>query len=116
MNRTVVRILFEDKHGQPYKGAIVKARLKNAFYINGLYVGTNEIREISNAYGIAELELIPSELDERGENHYTIEIIYDYAEIKKVRVPVSSLAVFLNSLEDYLEPYERVDYLGADCS
>jgi hypothetical protein len=116
MNRTSINIKFEDKYGQPYQGALVKARLKNAFYIDGLYVGTNEIREVSNAYGMVELDLIPSELDARGENYYTIEIIYDYAEIKKVKVPVSSLALFLNTLDEYLEPYERVDYLGDDCS
>lgn len=114
MKTTNVKIQIIDQNGQPYEGAIVKARLEKPFFYQGIYINNYEYREFSNSLGVVELDLVPSTYDSSGENFYTVEIVYDTVIIKKVIVPESDKTLYLDELEEYKYPYERIDFVG-DC-
>lgn len=113
--KTSIRFNFDREDGTPYEGAIIKMYLDKPFVCDGVYVPNREIRDYSNSYGIAELEVVPSTKDPSGENYYHLTVIFDRVFTKSVIVPESDEVINFSDLQDYLLPFERPDFLGDSC-
>lgn len=115
MDYTAVYGVIYDSQGKPYKGAIIKFSLNAAFSSNGRYYHNSEIRAVTNKYGMFEVDLAPTVLDQSGENYYNITVILDTVYSNQVVVPISTESINLSDLKDYKFPYEREDMLGGSC-
>lgn len=115
MDYTLVYGTIYGPDGLPYKGAIVKFSLSNAFSQKGRYFHTSEVRAVTNKFGIFEVDLPPSTWDVTGENYYRMTVVLNNVTTENVIVPVSMDPVNFSTLEHYKFPYERQDMIGAGC-
>jgi len=115
MDYTLVFGTIYGPEGLPYKGAIVKFALNNAFSANGRYFSTSEVRAVTNKFGYFELDLPPSVWDMSGENYYNMTVVLNTSTSHQVVVPYTNEGVNFADLEEYKFPHERQTFIGENC-
>lgn len=115
MRYTTIFGVIYDAQGKPYKGAIVKFSLNSPFKNNNRYFHNSEVRTVTNKFGIFELDLAPSVLDMSGENYYNVTVVMDTVTTVRVVVPLAEESIDFSTLEEYVFPYERQEFIGDNC-
>lgn len=114
---TTVRGTLRNAFGKPYEGAVIRVYLNSPLYYQGNIIGTEMLETFSNSWGVFELDLVPTSMDEKNsENYYVFEIIKDNTQVYRKFIPQTDKVIDFDSLEDYVSPGLRTLYIGRDQS